>query len=298
MEVCAAVVQPSTLRGEREVENLSRALSYIETASRGGAQLVVFPEGYPGPYHGPVSYSPLEPLCEQAKRFGIHVVASWVEAAPDVGEGVYRLALKLIGPEGQLIGTYYRTQPNTPDVAEALMPGKFIAPGDELGVFETAIGKIGLIICGEIWWPEMSRVLALQGADIIVAPIGGVLYEIRKAWRTIVWARAMENMCYVLVTQNLFGREEGLAVIAAPEEILAESDQEGIVLARLDLGRLQWLRNTEEGLTVPKPYRSIPGLFKDRRPELYGEITKPNRDQRDYYYFLEAISKGAPNRSA
>ena len=105
METYVAVVQPQTLRGEREVENLSRALAYIEECARGGAQLVVFPEGYPGPYNGPVTYSPLEPLCEQASRCGVHVIASFVEAAPDIGEGVYRLALKLIGPTGQVVGT-------------------------------------------------------------------------------------------------------------------------------------------------------------------------------------------------
>jgi predicted amidohydrolase len=292
MEVNVAVVQPSTLRGDREKENLSRALKYIEEAARGGAQLILFPEGYPGPYHGPLTYSPLEPLCEQAKRFGVHVIASWVEEARDIGEGVFRLALKLIGPEGKLLGTYHRTQPNTPSVTEFLMPGKFIAPGDELPVFETPIGTIGALICGELWWPELSRVLALRGADIIVAPIGGALYEIRTAWRTIIWARAIENHCYVLTCQNLFGMEEGLAVIAGPEEVLAESDREGVLHARLDLSRLEWLRSHEEVLDLPKPYRCIPGLFKDRRPELYGELTKPQKDRRDFCYFMEKVSKG------
>lgn len=287
MEVNVAVVQPSTLRGEREKENLPRALQYIERAAREGARLVLFPEGYPGPYHGPLTYSPLEPLCEQARRSGVYVIASWVERAPDLGERVYRLALKLIGPEGKPLGTYHRCQPNTPSVTEFLMPGKFIAPGDEVPVFHTPIGNIGTIICGEIWWPELSRVLALRGADIIVAPIGGALYEIRKAWRTIIWARAIENHCYVLTTQNLFGMEEGLAVIASPEEVLAESDREGILHARLDLSRLQWLRSHEEVLDLPKPYRCIPGLFKDRRPELYGEITQPQKDTRDFYYFMK-----------
>jgi predicted amidohydrolase len=287
MIVSVATVQPNTLRGEREAENVSHALGAIQEAARNGAQLILFPEGYPGPYHGPVTYSPLEPLCEQAKQCGVYLIASWVEPAADVGEGVYRLALKLIGPDGQLIGTYHRAQPNTPDVTNGLLPGKFIAPGDELPVFETPIGNIGTIICGELWWPEMSRVLALKGADIIVAPIGGVLYEIRKAWRNIVWARASENMCYVMVTQNLFGMEEGLAVIAAPEEILAESDRSGIIYADLDLDRLKWLRETEETLSLPKPYRSIPGLFKDRRPELYKVLTEPNPVARDYYYFLK-----------
>ncbi len=291
MKVVVAAVQPNTLRGEAEAGNVPRALEAIEEAAGRGARLILFPEGYPGPYNGPADYSPLDPLSEQAKRFGVYVIASWVEAAPDVGEGVYRLALKLIGPDGGLIGTYHRSQPNTADVTEGLLPGKLIAPGNELPVFETPIGNIGTIICGELWWPEMSRVLALKGADIIVAPIGGVLYEIREAWRNIVWARASENLCHVVVTQNLFGMEDGLAVIAAPEGILAESARPGIIYATLDLDRLKWLRETEESLSLPKPYRTIPGVFKDRRPELYGEITKPNPVARDYFYFLKKGKK-------
>ena len=104
MKVVVAAVQPNTLRGEAEAGNVPRALEAIEEAAGRGARLILFPEGYPGPYNGPADYSPLDPLSEQAKRFGVYVIASWVEAAPDVGEGVYRLALKLICPDGGLCG--------------------------------------------------------------------------------------------------------------------------------------------------------------------------------------------------
>lgn len=283
MIVSIAVVQPETFRGDREQENLLRATAAIKKAADQGAQLVVFPEGYPGPYSGPLTYSPLEALCEQASASNVHVVASWMEPAPDVGDNIFRLALKLIGPDGTLIGTYHRVQPNTDDVAQGLFPGKVIAPGEDLPVFETSIGKIGMIICSEIWWPELCRVLALKGADIIVAPIGGMLYEIRETWRNIVWARASENMCYVAVSQNLFGKERGLAMIAGPEEVLAESEVPGIVQVDVDLERLEWMRKTEETLALPKPYRSIPGLFMDRRPELYSKLIEQNPDARDFY---------------
>jgi len=285
MIVSIAAVQPKTFRADREEENVSEALIAIERAADQGAQLVTFPEGYPGPYFGPLTYSPLDTLCQKARVCNVHVVASWMEPATDVGDNVFRLALKLIGPNGELIGTYHRSQPNTDDVAKGLFPGKFVVPGQELPVFETSIGTIGMLICSEIWWPELSRVLALKGADLIVAPIGGMLYEIRQTWRNIVWARASENMCYVAVSQNIFGKEDGLAMIAAPEEILAESKKSDIIYANIDLDRIKWLRQSEETLELPKAYRSIPGLFKDRRPELYGKLIEPNSDARDYYYF-------------
>ena len=58
MEITVAAVQPNTLRGEREIENVSHALDAIQKAAEEGAQLVLFHEGYPGPYHGPAKYSP------------------------------------------------------------------------------------------------------------------------------------------------------------------------------------------------------------------------------------------------
>ena len=68
MIVSIAVVQPETFRGDREQDNLLRATAAIKKAADQGAQLVVFPEGYPGPYSGPLTYSPLEALWRAGKR--------------------------------------------------------------------------------------------------------------------------------------------------------------------------------------------------------------------------------------
>jgi len=65
----------------------------------------------------------------------------------------------------------------------------------------------------------------------------------------------------------------GIAMIASPERVLCESHEPGLLSAVLDLDRIRWLRETDEELIVPAPYRTIPGVLKWRRPELYGALT-------------------------
>jgi hypothetical protein len=65
----------------------------------------------------------------------------------------------------------------------------------------------------------------------------------------------------------------GIAMIASPERVLCESQEPGLLSAVLDLDRIRWLRETDEELIVPAPYRTIPGVLKWRRPELYGQLT-------------------------
>lgn len=63
-------------------------------------------------------------------------------------------------------------------------------------------------------------------------------------------------------------------MIASPERVLAASHEPGLLTAELDLDRVRWLRETDEELIVPAPYRTIPGHLKWRRPELYGDLTE------------------------
>src|SRR5439155_1480431 len=97
-------------------------------------------------------------------------------------------------------------------------------PGDEFPVFDTAHGKVGLAMCSEVYMPEVSRALALRGAELIFMPAGKDKGKLWATWRTLIWARAIENLAIVVTTQNLFDHSErGLAMVASPEEILFES---------------------------------------------------------------------------
>lgn len=285
MIVRVAAIQPLAFRGEEEARNEASALEYLNRAAEAGARVAAFPEGYPGPYHGPLAFDPFPALRDKARELGLYVIASKVLPTPELGAKVFSLALQLITPSGEVRGTYRRVHPNPPGVEKFLMPGKTIAPGEEIPVYETERGVLGLQICSELWLPELSRVQALKGADILFAPIGGALYELMPAWKVLVQARAIENLVYVVVSQNLWGKEEGLAMIAGPEGVLAEGSGPGVVVADLDLDRLRWLREGEQQMAIPKPYRAIPGILKERRPALYGELVSPGALTRDFYYF-------------
>ena len=117
--------------------------------------------------------------------------------------------------------------------------------------------------------------MALDGADVIFYPAGGMFYEISESWRILVRARSIENYVYSVMCQNIFGMEKGIAAIASPEGLLAERDTPGLVIADLDLDRLKFLRETKESLIMPKPYKTIPGLMNSwRKPDLYKRISE------------------------
>jgi predicted amidohydrolase len=272
--VTLAAVQPLAFRGEEEYKNVERALAYIDEAAAGGAQIIAFPEGYPGPYYGQLTYDPDEQIRERARARGIYVVYSRLEAAP-ADPDYYYCILRLIDRNGDVLGSYRRLQ-TTPTHVNDVLFGKDLVPGPEedLVVYETEIGNLGLLICSEVYSPELARVLTLKGADILFYPIGGLIYELTDTWKTMIWARAIENLVYVAATQNLYGCEEGIGTIAGPEQIVAQSKRPGMLLATLDLERLQELRDLDQRLDLPMPYRVIPGLLRWRRPELYGELSR------------------------
>jgi 5-aminopentanamidase len=76
-------------------------------------------------------------------------------------------------------------------------------PGNGFPVFETDHGKVGLAMCSEVYMPEVARALALRGAELIFMPAGRDKRRLWATWRTLIWARAIENLAIVVTTQNL-----------------------------------------------------------------------------------------------
>jgi predicted amidohydrolase len=137
-------------------------------------------------------------------------------------------------------------------------------------VFETAFGRIGLLVCSEVYVPELSRALALQDADVIVYPAGGGQGEIIPSWQTVLAARAIENIVYTAASQNLYApAERGLGMIASPEGILATRSDAGLIIADLDMDRLAYLRSEDQRIEVPRGCLTVPGLLRWRRPEIF-----------------------------
>ena len=277
MELRLSVVQPETLTGSEAPKNVDRAVKYVRQAARDGARLVMLPETYPGPYTVPVNYSPHEALSAVAREEKVYLVGGAIEYVQpdDRGQAPCYNCLYLYGPDGKRIGKYKRTTPPGPWIYKG---GKFwdfqyqAAEELELPVWDTEFGKLGILMCSEVYVPELSRMMALQGARITLLPAGLWPPNLHETWRTLIWARAIENLMITATSRNILEPGAiGHAIIASPEEILLESRQPGVFTVTVDLARLEWLRNEMDRLVEGPPlWKTKPGIFKQWiRPELY-----------------------------
>lgn len=263
-----AMIQPQVYKGEFE-KNLQMACSYLDQAASEKVNIACFSEGYPGPSAAVVA-CPREALSAKAKEHGIYVIYGGAEKVGEE-ENTYYITEEIIGPDGKTLGKYYRTTPDGPYLYTGWWGFTYKEAGANYPVFETEYGRIGLLVCSEVYMPELSRILALKGAEIVFLPAGGLIDDLGllEGWQTLIRARAIENLMYTATAQNIYALESGVGIIAGPEGVLAKSDQPGLIVASLDMDRIRWLREEEETVDLPKRYRTIPGTLKWRKPELY-----------------------------
>ncbi len=274
-----AVCQPLAQEQEPEEAKVEAAVAAIASAGERGVELLVFPEAYPGPIRSGSTYDAAGEIAAAAAAAGCAVCWGRVERGED---GLHRTMAYLCDTDGSTVRQYERSHPATGDVHEVLS-GVGMAPGGEFCSVALASGlEVGVLICSELWLPEIARSLALTGAEILLAPAGGGFHRVAPNWQLIARARAIENQCYLGLTQALFGDESGSALIAGPETVLASSDRPGLVVADCDLERARWLRSTDDSMQEPKQFDSLPGLLRARRPQLYGELTAARPDLYDY----------------
>lgn len=281
MKIRLAGVQPRAGSGPGEARNAEDALAWVDRAADAGADLVVFPEGYPGPTNPVNHYDAFTPLAKRARERRVHVVGGRVEPAGD-GRHHY-VTLHLIDDRGQTLGVYRRSTPRGPYVYRDIPAWEFDyieSPDADLPVFDTRLGRIGLQVCSEVYSTEQSRVLAMRGADVILYPAGGAINELLPAWRAMIWARAIENLVYTVAVQNLYADgEQGVGTIAGPEEVLAQDAGAGMLVADLDLDRLEFLRAEDERVEYPRRYRTVPGVLRWRRPEVIAEFARDQAER-------------------
>jgi predicted amidohydrolase len=294
------VVQAEGRIGDERARMLDDALRYVDEAGRRGVDLLVFPETYPGPTTHHTRYEVVEPLADAARRNGVALVAGTTEKAPGDDEAYY-IASVVIDAGGEVLGAYRRTHPRGPYYRGLYATGPFwefeYVAADELPVFDMGWGTLGVSICSEAFVPEIARSMALRGAEVCVFPTGALIQDIGAAenWQTLIRARAVENLMYTATTQNLFSRatleafcdgvvpavdsatglNTGHAMIASPERVLARQLGPGILTADLDLAYIRRIRRDPEfpdGIVIPPPYATLPGILNLHRPELTGTL--------------------------
>jgi predicted amidohydrolase len=270
MRVAVAQLEPKLAEKER---NLDACLGRMEDAAASGAELLVLPEcAIPGymydsaeealPYAEEIPGPATAALESACRRLGLHVVCGLLERDGDVLHN----AAVLVGPQG-LIGTYRKTH------LPFLGVDRFVVPGDELPVYDTPIGRIGVEICYDLRFPEVTRTLALRGADLVAHPTNFPLAA-RIQTELITVARAAENRVYLL-TANRVGKERwgefcGWSQIVDPYgKRLAEAGEteEALLVADVELEKAR-----DKDYVIPGEYELY--LFGHRRPELYGSLVE------------------------
>src|SRR4051812_20437162 len=267
-----AVLQPIAHRPGEDEANVADAVAHIERAAAQGAHFVCLPETYPGPWRMPATFDPTSAMVEAAARHGVHVIFGTIEPIDEQAATAYNL-ICMAYPDGRTPACYRRTHPHGPWIYTGGPAWEFQwVPGDEFPVFDTAHGKVGLAMCSEVYMPEVSRALALRGAELIFMPAGKDKRKLWATWRTLIWARAIENLAIVVTTQNLFDHSErGLAMVAGPEEILFESTAAGMSVLDVSLDRVRQMRASRDEVGSSTDFAAKQGVLGPQwqRPDLY-----------------------------
>ena len=240
--LCAAVQFEPRMFAKQD--NITQLLAWVEEAAKKGAKLITTPEmattGYCwfdreeiSPMVETVPGTSTDKFAEIAACYQCYIVLGLPET--DHETRLYYNSAVLIGPEG-VIGCHRKSHPY-------ISEPKWAAAGDTgHQVFDTPIGRIGMLVCMDIHFPETARLLALAGADII-CHISNWLAERTPAPYWI--SRAMENGCY-LIESNRWGLERGVqfsggsCIIEPDGKIAATLDKgDGVVYAEIDLSRVQ-----------------------------------------------------------
>jgi predicted amidohydrolase len=266
--IAIAQIQAST----EKRENLKHAQELTREARRSGAQAVIFPEFL-------MSFSPAaqsaEELCTTAEPIGgpfcstlreaareaeINLLATIYETSPFANR-VYDSAL-WIDKHGEILAVYRKL--HLYDAFGFKESDKFV-PGNELTLpFGLGTVQIGMMICYDVRFPELARILALQGAEIMVAPSAWVEGEMKlDHWETMVRARALENGAYVLAPDQVGNIYIGHSLVVDPfGRIVTDMGEEhGLEMVDLDLPLVREAR------------QKLP-LLANRRSDIYAKYLR------------------------
>lgn len=250
--------------------NLKKILHYISQAAQKGSELCTFPEFMM--CYTPSSQSSSElsqvaekingefvsSITEEAKKNSIQVVGTMYEKSPKPNR-VYDTSF-LIDKNGKVVSTYRKIH-----LYDALgfKESVKLYPGSSITKpIKTTVGKLGMMICYDLRFPEMSRILASSGSEILVVPSAWVQGKMKEEhWITINKTRAIENGCYVVSPDQVGNIYCGRSLIVDPygKILLDMKKREGIGIVNISLDEVKQIR------------RKLP-LLQNRRTDIYTNL--------------------------
>jgi N-carbamoylputrescine amidase len=278
-EITVAAIQLAF--GEDIDANIARVEARVREAAAKGAQVILPPELFEGPYFCRVEdeglFANAKPTAEHkavlamqklAAELKVTIPTSFFEAD---GPHFYN-SLAMIGPDGKVQGVYRKSHiPDGPGYEEKF----YFRPGNTgFKVWDGAGTKLGVGVCWDQWYPETARAMALMGAELLFFPtaIGSEPYDAdldtSRMWRRAMIGHAVSN-CMPVIAANRIGEEEGQLFYGHSfisdewGDFAAEADarDHGALVATLDLERA-------------RRHRAGMGFFRDRRPDLYGRLAQ------------------------
>ncbi len=266
--------------GENIDQNVQHTISKIKEAAAKGAQIVCLQELFNSQYFcqsvavqnydlaEPVDSPTLQTLGELARSLEIVLIVPFYEKA---ARGVYFNSAVVFDADGTNLGTTRKNHiPEGPQYHEKY----YFVPGNTgYPVYTTRYGKIGIGICWDEWFPEVARILALQGAEILFYPsaIGSEPdhpeLSTRRIWEKAISAHGISNGVFIAAV-NRVGQERemsfyGGSFVSDPFGDIIQSldDQEGILIQEINRSQIDFARNLLQ-------------FLRDRRPETYGPLLK------------------------
>lgn len=287
MKIRVACVQMEPKLGQLEY-NIAKMEENVRNTMKEhpDTKLIVFPELITSGYEGTPemfqelaetlpSGPSLDRMGALAKEYGVHIIYGLPERDSVRTDVLYNAAV-LIDSKGEALGTYRKVHPFADEK-------KWCRAGCDCPVFDTEIGRIGIMICWDTAFPEVARCLAVNGADLIVVStnwedpyeeewdINDGINKHEADWDLITKARAFDNTLH-LVAANRIGDDGGVLSFFGRSKIMdprgneiaaLDKREEGVISAEIDLDETMKHRET---------YYTF---FKDRRPDAYTEVTKP-----------------------
>jgi predicted amidohydrolase len=248
--------------------NTERAEAGVRDAAQRGADLVVLPEKWPAlgtPEEVAAGATTIDsPLIDSvrswARELGIWLVpGSFVERGNGVGKSTNTSIL--ITPDGDIVATYRKMHMFDVEVQGVVYrESDHEDPGSDIVVADAAGTKLGMTICYDLRFPELYRILALMGAEVLLVPAAFTLNTGRDHWDVLLRARAIENQCFV-VAANAYGDHGhgkvsyGRSKIVDPWGIVLAQAPDGdqVIVADLDMRTLTRVRTTLPSLASRRP---------------------------------------------
>jgi len=261
---------------DKKQENIERALKFIRVAVEKDVKLIAFPELFATKWFPceinkdnfnlaeAASGETVSIMKEQSKKYSLVIFVPFFERY----RNKYYNSCAVVDC-GKLVGIYRKVHvPNIPLWEEAF----YFSSGKEFPVFETSLGKMGVQICFDNFYPEGYRILTLKGAELIITPTASA-FSTQKRWRAVIYTHALLNNVFILRV-NRTGEEKlqefyGNSFLISPDGVISNEPAgkpEGLYIANVDL---------EEVKRVRKIFPFLDG----RKPKLYSEIVKGRNDE-------------------